>query len=735
MAFIYQAFQENILSKQSLILDFFFHGRGTPLQKTPVGMFRSLLHQLYTKVPLVRPPVLAAFKEKRGFGEVGIGWQWQRKELEDLFSMAVIHAAKYRTITIFVDALDEAGSDTANELAVYFHDLNVKFADRKCSARICISCRHYPILAANTSLDVCLEDENHDDIVQYVKHRFETGIPRQEMATLSAGECQLLEEIIVKKASGVFQWARLVVSVIISLSQQGESLSYINQELGKVPPDLGDVYEHILKMVIEPRNWAKTLHLMQWVCLAERPLSVTELRFAMASDDIYIHQSRQFCKDAKDFVDTDSRMEILITSWSGGLLEVKHQETQTTVQFIHQSVNDFLLSDGLKYLTSLSNNRLPQDDGESTTVSTEIFLGQSHNRLCKSCVNCLRLEEVILSSSAALRGNEVKSHFREKLPFIFYATNSWFLHAEKAERFGNLQQDLVQQFGFSLGPAFQAWLKNFHALDYWNEKRPELDSTLLHIASSSDLRSVAQILLLNSSTNVHTEDNAGNRALHYAACWGHTELVKILLDAGADIGAKNKNGNMALDRAAANGHQDALQLLLCQGADVDTQGRDFGTALQEASFGGHDAIVGLLLEKGADVNAQDGDFGTALQAASFGGHDAIVGWLIAKGADVNAQGGFFGTALQEASFRGYDAIVGLLLEKGADVNAQGRHFGTALQAASFRGHDAIVGRLIEKGADVNAQGGFFGTALQEASFKWYDGIVERLLEKGASQSQ
>jgi hypothetical protein len=143
------------------------------------------------------------------------------------------------------------------------------------------------------------------------------------MATLSLGECQALKETIVERALGVFQWARLVVPLIIDLNQQGESLDYIYRELSKVPEDLGNVYEHILKRVIEPRNRTRTLHLMQWVCLAERPLSVTELRFAIASDEVYIHQSRQSCKDAKDFVDTDMRMERLITSLSGGLVEVK----------------------------------------------------------------------------------------------------------------------------------------------------------------------------------------------------------------------------------------------------------------------------------------------------------------------------------------------------------------------------------------------------------------------------
>lgn len=303
-------------------------------------------------------------------------------------------------ITIFVDALDEAGRKAANDLATYFHNLNDRLAAGKGAARICISCRHYPIVVANTSLEICVEDENHDDIAKYVKNLLNSGIPKEKGATLSIDEFQALEETIVERALGVFQWAHLIVPLIIDLNQQGESLTYIYQELSKVPQDLGNVYEHILKRVIEPRNQARTLHLMQWVCLAERPLSVTELRFAIASDDDYICESRQFCKDAKDFVDTDRRMERLITSLSGGLVEVKYHVAKTTVQFIHQSVNEFLRSDGLKYLASpSSSDHLFQDHRELTTLSTDLIVGQSQHRLCKSCVNYLRLEEVQLAGS------------------------------------------------------------------------------------------------------------------------------------------------------------------------------------------------------------------------------------------------------------------------------------------------------------------------------------------------
>ncbi|PMD49358.1 uncharacterized protein K444DRAFT_505332, partial [Hyaloscypha bicolor E] len=515
MAFIYLSFQKNTLSKQSLCLDFFFHGRGAALQKTPIGMFRSLLHQLYTKVPSVRLPVRAAYKEKRVFGEAGTGWEWQRRELEDLFSIALIRAAKLLSITIFVDALDEAGRDVAKDLAEYFHRLNDKLAAERGMARICISCRHYPILSTNTSLKICVEDENHDDIVKYIKHRLNTEIPKREMATLSVDECQALEKTIVERASGVFQWARLVVLLIIDLSRQGESLAYIHQELSKVPQDLGNIYEHILMRVIEPRNRTRTLHLMQWICLAERPLSVTELRFAIASNDVHIHEPRQFCKDTKDFVDTNVRMERLITSLSGGLVEVKHHKAESTVQFIHQSVNDFLRSDGLKYLASPS----------PTALSADVVIGQSQHRLCKSCVNYLSSEEVLLAGSA-LRGTSLndpeteRSLLLESLPFIDYATRYWFLHAEKAEHLGSLQQDVVQQLGCPPGQAFQTWIKTFRNIAKYNAKCPELGSTLLHVASSSNLRSAVQILLSGSvkdGVNLNPKDSYGKTPLSWAA--------------------------------------------------------------------------------------------------------------------------------------------------------------------------------------------------------------------------
>ncbi|RFU77499.1 nacht and ankyrin domain containing [Trichoderma arundinaceum] len=47
-----------------LVLSFFFHGRGDELQKTPLGFFRSLLHQVLKQVPEALSDLVASFEQK-----------------------------------------------------------------------------------------------------------------------------------------------------------------------------------------------------------------------------------------------------------------------------------------------------------------------------------------------------------------------------------------------------------------------------------------------------------------------------------------------------------------------------------------------------------------------------------------------------------------------------------------------------------------------------------------------
>ena len=662
MEFLLRDFEKQELYKESIQLSFFFHGRGTMLQKNRLGMYRSLLHQLLLKEPIARAEFYYAYQERSGSqGDPGKDWNWHANELRALFMSAVELVARIQPVNIFVDALDEAKDDvgdvnTIQQVLSDFHALNDLLCGKKLRSTICFSCRHYPVVADKQGRDICVENENSEDISIFVCDEL-----RRRLKTSEAEKQRLteLENTIINGARGVFQWAAIVVGLAIRYRNDGLPSEEIRQMLAKVPRELGDVYRHILSEVIDQEYRQKSLRLMRWVCLAEWPLTIAEIWYAMnipGTDTVRLEFSLDELGSPKH-----DEMTKRIRSLSGGLVELIEHEEGQILQFIHQSVNDFLLRDGLRFL----DNASPGDP-----------IGQGHHHLSLICANYMRIAEVDSSDESAV--GSVKT----QLPFIDYVSRFWFSHARKAEAQG-VPQDYLLCYIQYCPNLIERWVKFSRMLtpQYHDDRRPENCSTLLHVASRANCLSVVEGLLL-AHPDIEQMDGAGNRALHHASHGGHARVVEALLDAGALIDAENEIKETPLELAAANGHEEVVKLLLHQGADVNVHTGGTATALYGAAENGSRAIVQLLLVNGANVNALGGPYGNALQAAAYFGTEAVVQLLLVNGADVNARGGHYGNALQAAAFAGKQAVVQLLLDNGADVNARGGCYGNALQAAA-----------------------------------------------------
>jgi ankyrin repeat protein len=738
-------YKENA-TQANIRLAFFFHRRGVQLQQTSMGMLRTISHQLISQSASARAVFRARYNEKKSFGHYGIDWEWHDAELRQILKSALAVATKSHAISIFVDALDEASENSAEPVVAYIYKVNEELQGSARQTRICFSCRHYPIFSLNIGFEVCMETENNDDISACIDQELLKHIQAHKRQSRE-DDIKVLQRQLSSSASGVFLWASLMVPIVAKEYNKGKSLKHVLETLQRAPPNLGSIYEHILKTLIDAEDRKDSLHLMQWISLANRPLSLTELRFALALDDPSIHDFQNSVQDSEDFVEDDVRMEQLITSQSGGLIEVRDHNGSSVVQFIHQSVNDSLLKGGFEWLGLHSRADV---------------IGQGHHRLARSCVNYLKLGEI----QEVERLSPCRSQgARQNPPFLEYAIQSWFLHAQIAERKGITQNDLIQRFEWPNVHYFQNWIDMFHAIDEYslNPRRPHLLSTLLHIAAASNLQSIVQELVAVRPL-VEQKDSQGNGALHFAARFGHDRVVSILLNAEANLQAQNLNGYTALERAASGGHTNTIELLLKNGADVNyrtdhagnalcsaisarsylatrmllqngakinVQGGPYGNALHTAACEGSEPIIKLLLNKGADIHAQGEPYGNALQAAAIRGHEPIVKLLLNKGADIHAQGGLYGNALQAAAVQGHEPIIKLPLNKGVDIHAQSGLYGNALQAAAVQGHEPIVKLLLNKGADVYAQGGLYGNTLQAAAYWGSEPIIKLLLNKGA----
>ncbi|KAK2018048.1 hypothetical protein LZ32DRAFT_393934 [Colletotrichum eremochloae] len=90
------------------VFRFFFHRRGSNLQKTSVGFFRALLHQIIASMPEAAVDLIEGFSaEFRSAGKYIRRWKWCPKYLRNHLDSALLKVSMSHSVVIIVDALDE----------------------------------------------------------------------------------------------------------------------------------------------------------------------------------------------------------------------------------------------------------------------------------------------------------------------------------------------------------------------------------------------------------------------------------------------------------------------------------------------------------------------------------------------------------------------------------------------------------------------------------------------------
>ena len=202
---------------------------------------------------------------------------------------------------------------------------------RRC--RICVTCRHYPILDPHCEFQICPERENTEDISTYVQGQLSES---RELAGSS------IPSLITDSASGVFMWACLVVRQTLDLDNDEVGLKEIEQKIKDIPSELDELYRELVQGMGEKQA---SLKMVQWICFATRPLSLDELRWAMAVEPDCSHRSLRECQKNRRYISDKDRMKRRVQTLSCGLAEVTSD--MRIVQFIHQSVKDFFMGKGL----------------------------------------------------------------------------------------------------------------------------------------------------------------------------------------------------------------------------------------------------------------------------------------------------------------------------------------------------------------------------------------------------
>lgn len=691
-----------------VILSFFFHGRGSDLQHTPLGFYRSILYQILDQVPSALSDLVSDFRKSCEVkGEPGDKWDWHETELRAFLKSSIPKILEYYSIRIFADALDESGETAAVELVKEFQSLISRCPNTYNSVfSICFSCRRYPIIGFEGELEICIDQENSKDIRTYIQDQLQN-------------EKHQIRETIIQRASNSFQWAYLVVDRVRQMRRQAKKEAMIKEEILRIPPNLNDFYRGLLESVSQEEK-PEMLNVFQWILFAFRPLSLEELRFATAIGPHLPYTSLRQCDNGGILANNNKEMETWVKSISRGLAEIQLRNNIPCVQFIHQSVNDFLFDDGLQIL-----------NGESWE-SLDLCIGLAHHSLSRSCIRYMDMEEIVRRKS--IDWNEAA---KSELHFLRYAITSWLPHAEQSYAKKIPQVDLMDYLHWPLQDLLGQWVDIYNTLDSNSENCPCRKTTLLHIAcryGMADL--IAAVKTMNEvGVKVDSKDEDGRTPLSQAAENGHKAIVQLLLDSDigtVDADSSDEGGRTPLSWAANNGHEAIVKLLLKTGkVNADYMDKRGHTPLWGAADSGHGAVVKLLLNTG-NVNAdlKDEDGRTPLGWAVDNGHEAVVKLLLEIGkVDADSKDKDSRTPLWWAIDNEHEAVVKLLLETGeVDADWKDKEGRTPLWLAVDTGQEAVVKLLLEIGkVDANSKDKDGRTPLWWAAERGREAIIQMLL--------
>ncbi|EXL39948.1 hypothetical protein FOCG_17450 [Fusarium oxysporum f. sp. radicis-lycopersici 26381] len=694
MKFIYTKMKKTDILMKALTISFFFNARGALLEKSVSGMYRSLLLQLLEGFPdlqLILDDLDLIPRNQVTCPSLNI--------LKDLFRSAISSLDK-RALTCFVDALDECDEQQVKDMVEFFEEVAEQCVEDNVRFQVCFSSRHYPYIDIKSGIKLIVEGQvgHNEDLKHYISKHLRI----QDPALMDE-----LTQMMLEKAAGVFLWVALVVDILNEENRHGRIA--LRTRLREIPSELSALFQDILT---RDRDHLESLLLsILWILLAQRPLQPGEYYHALWSGLSLKGKGDREMPPVNTSDASDCFNKCVISS-SKGLAEITKAK-KPTVQFIHESVRDFLIKDkGLYKLWP----KLGAD-----------WESQGHEEL-RLCCNAYVFHEAIwkaIEEQKSTDAQTIKDGLLKQFPFLEYASQFVLGHSDAAAH-KITQQQFISEFPVS------SWVLIFNIFEKHKVRKYDQEADILYILADRGLPNLIRTrleitpgveggggryrhpllaamakgnkdsvtALLGLSSSIHNGINITDglkskidsvKPNHTPFSWaceeGHLAIAAVLLDQGAQVGVDD------LVKFARNGNIEVVKMLLEKGADAAAADINGTTPLHVAS-----EYAKILLEKGADAAAADNDGTTPLHIASEYGHSETVNILLEKGADAKVANKYGRTPLHRALVYGRSEIAKILLEKGADAAAADNDGRTPLHIASEYGHSEIVKILLEKGA-------------------------------------
>ena len=328
---------------------FFFWNAGTTMEKSLNGLFQSLLYEVLLECPHLTPILCASRWSEDWNFNARSSKPWCLPELSLAFNRLKDQRVPDIKFCFFIDGLDEYDGDHL-ELIEVLENVGV------CQdIKLCISSRPWNCFerAFGASFDrkLYLQDLTKMDITIFTKEKLGPYV-RQAMKKSESRDYQEIIYEIVDRAQGVFLWVVLVVRSLRDGFVNRDSIATLKKRLRSLPTDLEPFFKHILNSVdkIYQQQLAQTF---QVALDADRPLPLILYSFIHEEDVDLVAQMPYMTMPFSEIHRRCEEMICRLNALTKGLLEASFSghdvidapnRTEHTVDFLHRTVRDFLMT-------------------------------------------------------------------------------------------------------------------------------------------------------------------------------------------------------------------------------------------------------------------------------------------------------------------------------------------------------------------------------------------------------
>ncbi|KAJ7582105.1 ankyrin repeat-containing domain protein [Mycena floridula] len=689
------------------------------------ALVASILRQLLIgdTIPDGLKPLYNSFKDKRPLSQ----------DLNMLVNALDSQIHSYSNVYLVVDAFDECTEDIREDFLSRLRPLTG-------SNRLHILVTSRPLLSIESQFedDQRINVRAHDDDVRaHILHQIRKHKRLKDL--VKGGGAGFEDEImgqIIEKAAGMF----LLVHLHLESVKKVPNRQMLRKALAILPDTIHNSYDETMDRIDSQEESCAPLarQVFKWLVYAKRPLSMLELRHALA---ISLDSTRM------DY-DAITTAEILVEICGGLVVTEKNDEGVDFPRLVHYTTKEYF---ELKAESLFSDGQL----GLATACLTYLCFDTLDSK-----VQRIDQEPHVLVQYAADHWGDHGRECEDQLFTDHKGLLLQFLQHDRILRFRKYYHDQWQlQWGNSLGGLGRFGLSKLleSILD---------DSTVINDAYGLGLAllfavhfnhaTIVRLLVMratatltnqettqaciidpNISYDIHLDigdwgypkcalavaarvgsvefitlllhlpgldPNSGEdhmTPLHYAAKEGHLEVVAPLMQhADINVNSRDFNGNTPLHIALSGGHQKTAELLLGHPEiESNLSNKDGVLPWMLAAEKGYQGIMELLLaQDDVDPNGQDQEFLTPLSHTAANGHVRSMQYLLSL-PQVNFATSFnmaYAARGNYARLGGYKEVIDLLRERDdLNPNVQSYQFRGPLSWAAAEGHIEWVEFLLQ----------------------------------------